>query len=179
MEHDTHKSIQHIEGSTGYHGAFPTRTSDGGSGGTPLGNNAPPLLKPAVLATIFPDPSHGTHGTAIRADIHHPGAVRSRLPDRSGGEAFCRKLELACEQLHRKYLAVPMMALTLMLMLRYLQLLIGVIPVRRWEPSLLAAYPYGLTEQIIHDGKFAVFRRRAVCFAYGMSWPGAKLPRYG
>lgn len=191
MKHDTHTRIHDIEGSTDYHGAFPARKAcmpqvcDGGSVSVPHENNTLSMPKPAVLESLLPDPSRPssplrrTHGTAIRADYYPPGVVRSRLPGRSGGGAFWVKLGVACEQLHRKYLAVPMLTLAYMLMLRYLQLLIGIIPVRPEIASPRAAYPYGVTEQIIHDCRFAVFRRRAVGQRLGASWPIAKPPRRG
>lgn len=153
-------------GSTGYHAAFPARMSDGGSGGTPLEKNGPPLLKPGVLATGLPDPSHGTPGTAIRADIHHPGAAPSRLRGRGGGMAFFGELEQAQSLLYRKYLALPLLVMACALTLRYLRLVMLVTVIARRTLFLAPAIPYGVFHRVVRDRKEALFRRRAVPDSY-------------
>lgn len=102
MKHDTHIRIHDIEGSTVFHAVVsPRSTSEGCSGGVPLEDNAPPLHKPAVLATITPNPSQGTPGTAISAASHNMGTA----PSRTSRQEVSRKtswLERIQTELHRK-----------------------------------------------------------------------------
>lgn len=150
-------------GSTGFHAADPPRSgSDGRSGRVPLHETAPPLRKPAVLATLKPDPSWGTPGTAIRADTRQTGTAPSRLRRRSGGMVLFDKLERAQTQLYRKYLASQLLALLCVLMLRYLRLVMQVMAVSRRKLFQASALPYGVINRSIHDRRYAVFRRRAV-----------------
>src|SRR5690606_35272499 len=85
MEKVTHTSKRYGKGSTGIHTAVPPQLSDGRSGGVPRRHNAPVLRKPAVLATMLPEPSQGTPGTAICAVIYHPGSALPRQRRGDGG----------------------------------------------------------------------------------------------
>ncbi|MEC3879175.1 hypothetical protein [Parapedobacter sp. 10938] len=85
MEKETHISTRYGKGSTGIHTAVPPQLSDGGSDGVPLRNNTSSLHKPAVLVTMLPEPSQGTHGTAIGAELYHPGPALPRQQRGDGG----------------------------------------------------------------------------------------------
>src|SRR5690606_34444881 len=80
---DIHK--RYGKGSTGFHTAFPTQQSDGRSEGVPRISNTPSLRKPAVLATMLPEPSQGTLGTAISATRNHPDPALPRQQCGDGG----------------------------------------------------------------------------------------------
>lgn len=49
------------------------------------------------------------------------------------------------------------------------------------RPSIVNTlpFPYTVIYKNIHDCRFAVFRRGAVCQRIGESWPMAKSPRHG
>lgn len=162
MKHDIHIRIHDIEGSTVFHAVVsPRSTSEGCSGGMPLEDNVPPLHKPAVLATIIPDPSQGTPGTAIRAAPHNMGTA----PSRTSRQEVRRKtgwLEGMQTELYRQHLALQVLGLLYCSMLRYLLLAIRPIIIDREQFFQTRPLPNVWFTSSAHDRKFAVFRRRAV-----------------
>lgn len=130
----------------------------------PLNDNTPPLRKPAVLVTYFPDPSQGTPSTAISADFPNTGSA----PSRSWGyRVVLEQLAHRQAQLFEAYLATRMLALTLVLMVRYLRLVIRLVDVYRTQLFQATALPSVVVTRFAHDRKYALFRRRAV---YACSW---------
>lgn len=166
----THTSKRKTQGSTEFDPAFPAwgacpmQASDGGYGRVPRVSYTPPMLKPAVLATRIPDPSHGTPCTAISAGEQHPGAAPSRLWHRSGRLWRLWQFEQVQAKLVREYLAVPLIVLAYSLLLRFLQRMIRVIRVARYTIFYASAFPFGVSRRFIHDRVGALFRRGAVCY---------------
>ena len=166
----THTSKRKNQGSTEFDPAFPAwgacpmQASDGGYGRVPRVSYAPPMLKPAVLATRIPDPSHGTLGTAIGAGEQYPGAAPSRLWHRSGRLTRLWQLEQVQAKLVREYLAVPLIVLTCSLLLHFLPRMIRVIQIPRHTIFHTSALPLGVSRRFVHDRVGALFRRRAVFY---------------
>src|SRR5690606_28541242 len=161
----------------GIHTAVPPQASDGRSGGAPRRHNAPFLRKPAVLATMLPEPSHGTPGTAIGADVYHPGPAVPRQQRGDGGaeqvpakgwKALVRrviaKVTAWQAQIRGYYLARMRehVALTTKRTFRFVRLVVFIIRISRRMLFRRPAVPFGVLTQVVHDRRFALFRRRAV-----------------
>jgi len=177
VTNNTDSQKRYGKGSTEYHAAFPPQTSDGRSGGVPRGLITPPLRKLAVLATGFPEPSQGTPGTAISATRNHPGTALPRqqcgdgdaeLSPATGRKALARRVKVKVKQwqakIHRYYLARmrKYVALTTKRAFRSVRLIAFIIGVLRRLLFRKSALPYGIINRIVHNRRFALFRRRAV-----------------
>ncbi len=173
----TYISKRYGKGSTGIHTAFPPQPSDGRSGGVPLRHNAPSLRKPAVLATMLPEPSQGTSGTAIGAELYHLGMVLLRTQHHDGGaeqppanrwKALIIRIKAKVKRWQaqiRRYYLTPMrkhVALTTKRTFRFVRLIAFTVRVSRWMWFHRPALPYGAMNRFVHDRRFALFRRRAV-----------------
>ncbi|MEC3879135.1 hypothetical protein [Parapedobacter sp. 10938] len=174
------KQVIHIstrKGSTGIHTAVPLQLSDGRSGGVPLRNNTPSLRKPTVLATMLPEPSQGTPGTAIGAELYHPGPALPRPQRGDGGadqvkakgwKALVKRAKAKVTawqaQIRRYYLARMRkhVALTTRRTFGFVRLIAFIIHISRRMLFRKTALPYGMLTQVVHDRRFALFRRRAV-----------------
>lgn len=172
MEKARHPHTRYNQGSTGFHTAVPPQASDGGSGGVPLSANTPPLPKPAVLATRFPEPSHGTPGTAISAHTRYPGPTLPR-PQRSDGgkgqpsatrwkgwvKRINKNVKQWLAQIRREYLKLlrSHLALTTTLTFGYVRLITFLIGVSRRILQSQPALPYGLVTRFVHDRRYALF----------------------
>jgi hypothetical protein len=176
------KNTRYDKGSTGFDTAFPPQLSDGRSGGVPRSLNTPPLRKPAMLATRFPEPSQGTPGTAICAVIYHPGSELPRQQHGDGGveqpsakrwKALIIRIKAKVKrwqaQIHRYYLKLMRrhVALTTQLTFSYIRLIVFTIGILRRSLFRRLALPYGAINVSIHDCRDALFRRRAVELASG------------
>jgi len=174
------------KGSTENHTAVPLQASDGRSGGVPLGLITPPLRKPAVLATRFPEPSQETPGTAICAVIYHPGPVLPRQQRGDGGverppanrwKALIIRIKAKVKQwqaqIRRYYLSRMRnhLALTTKLAFGYVWLIAFTIGILRRLLFCKPALSYGAINVSVHDRRYALFRRRAVCIANGCFRP--------
>ncbi len=169
------------KGSTGFHAANPPQPSDGRSDGVPRGLFTPPLRKPAVLATLTPEPSQGTPGTARCADIHHPGPALPRQQRGDGGaespltnrwKALVKRVKTKVKQwqaqIRRYYLARMRkhLALTTKRTFRFVQLIafiIGIPPQMLFRKPRL---PSGAINRFVHNCRYALFRRRAVFYTF-------------
>ncbi len=180
MKQVTHN--RYSKGSTGFHTAVPPQRSDGRSGGMPLWLIIPFLRKPAVLVTLRPEPSQGTPSTAICAVIYHPGPVPPRLQHGDGGveqspanrwKALIMRIKAKAKQwqaqIHRYYLKLMRrhVALITKLTFGYIRLIVFVIGISRGLLFRKSALPYGARQSVAHDRRYALFRRGAVCTAYG------------
>lgn len=136
-------------GSTVYHAAVPPRsTSNRRSGEVPQDVNTPPLRKPAVLATYFPDLSQGTLGMAISADLTNMGTMSSRTRGNGFSWFTCRLKQ--------------MLTLLYCFILRYLWYAIRLIFINRKQVSRSETLLCAAVIQFVRDRRHAVFRRRAV-----------------
>lgn len=167
----------YVKGSTGFHAAFPPQLSDGRSGGVPRGLFTPPLRKPAVLATLIPEPSQGAPGTARCADIYHPGTALSRQQRGDGGaetslairwKALVKRVKTKVKQWQaqiRRYFLARMrnyVALSTRHTFRFVRLITFTIGVSLRMLFRKPCLPYGAINRFVHDCRYALFRRRAV-----------------
>ena len=177
MDHGT-TYTRYGKGSTGVDTAFPAQRSGGGSAGVPRRKHTPSLRKPAVLATSFPEPPQGTHGTAISAGLHHPGPALPRLQCSDGGteqtRPTCRRWLTNWVQAKvtrwrtqiRRYYPTRMskhVALVTHGTFRYIRLIGFIVRIPRRILFRSSALPFGVVNRFVHDCRFAGFRRRAVC----------------
>ena len=161
MKKAIHPNTPYGKGSTEFHTAFPAQQSDGRSGGVPLKENPLPLRKPAVLATMFPEPSQGTPGTAISAEPINTGTTPSRTR-RNGLSWITSGLECMQARLYRKYLALELLAVTHCLIFRYLRFVIWLIDISRTQVFHAKTFLSVAVTRFVDDRRHALFRRRAV-----------------
>lgn len=165
------------KGSTGFYAADPPQPSDGRSGGVPRISNTPSLRKPAVLATLTPEPSQGTLSTARGADIYHPGPTLPRQQRGDGGAEILlagrwkvqvkrikTKVRQWRAQVHRYYLMRMRkhLALSTEHTFRFVQLIAFSISVPLRMLFCNPRLPFGAINRFVHDCRYALFRRRAV-----------------
>lgn len=173
----------YCKGSIGFHAAVPPQASDGRSGGVPRKTNTPSLHKPAVLATLIPEPSQGTPGTAISAVLYLMGPALPR-PQHGDGDveqppANClkalvkrvnAKVKQWRAQIHRYYLAHMRnhLALTTTRTFGYIRLIVFTISLLQRSLFRKSVVPHGATNTFVHDCRYALFRRGAVYLISGI-----------
>src|SRR5690606_21396626 len=124
--------------------------------------------------TAFP-PHPPLPGTAICADIYHPGPALPRQQCGDGGaehvqangwKAFIQRVNTKAKrwqaQIHRYYLARmhKHVAPTTKRAFRFVRLIAFIIHLSRKMLFRETALPFGVLTQVVHDRRFALFRRR-------------------
>lgn len=131
--------------------------------------------------TAFP-PHPPLPGTAICADIYHPGPALPRQQCGDGGaeqaqakgrKALVNRVKAKVTawraQIRGDYLALKRkhVALTTKPIFRFVRLIAITVRVSRWMWFHRPALSYGAMNRFVHDRRFALFRRRAVSYASG------------